>query len=34
MTGNILDPEVVDTLRHVAGVTEYMEVIGCYHTIE
>ncbi|MDR1495401.1 MAG: chorismate mutase [Clostridiales Family XIII bacterium] len=34
MTGNILDPEVVDTLRHVAGVTEYMEVIGCYKTIE
>jgi prephenate dehydratase len=34
MTGNILDPEVRDTLRHVAGVTEYMEVIGCYRTIE
>jgi chorismate mutase/prephenate dehydratase len=34
MTGNILDPEVADTLRHVAGVTEYMEVIGCYRTIE
>jgi chorismate mutase/prephenate dehydratase len=34
MTGNILDPTVTDTLRHVAGVTEYMEVIGCYRTIE
>jgi chorismate mutase/prephenate dehydratase len=34
MTGNILDQAVVDTLRHVAGVTEYMEVIGCYRTIE
>jgi chorismate mutase/prephenate dehydratase len=34
MTGNILDPEVFFTLRHVAGVTEYMEVIGCYRTIE
>ncbi|MDR3226036.1 MAG: chorismate mutase [Clostridiales Family XIII bacterium] len=33
LTGNILDPEVIDTLRHVAGVTEYMEVIGCYQTI-
>jgi chorismate mutase/prephenate dehydratase len=34
LTGNILDKEVKDTLRHVAGVTEYMEVIGCYRTIE
>jgi chorismate mutase/prephenate dehydratase len=34
LTGNILDPDVTDTLRHVAGVTEYMEVIGCYRTIE
>ncbi|MDR0596353.1 MAG: chorismate mutase [Clostridiales Family XIII bacterium] len=34
LTGNILDPEVRDTLRHVAGVTEYMEVLGCYNTIE
>jgi len=34
LTGNILDPEVKDTLRHVSGVTEYMEVLGCYRTIE
>jgi prephenate dehydratase len=34
VTGNILDPAVTDTLRHLAGVTEYMEVIGCYRTIE
>jgi chorismate mutase/prephenate dehydratase len=34
LAGNIEDPVVVDTLHHVAGVTEYMEVIGCYNTIE
>ncbi|MDR0519233.1 MAG: chorismate mutase [Clostridiales Family XIII bacterium] len=34
LTGNILNPVVKDTLRHVAGVTEYMEVLGCYNTIE
>ncbi|MDR3072728.1 MAG: chorismate mutase [Clostridiales Family XIII bacterium] len=28
--GNISDPLVADTLRHVGGVTEYLEVIGCY----
>jgi chorismate mutase/prephenate dehydratase len=33
LSGNIMDPLVVDTLRHAAGVTEYLEVLGCYHTI-
>jgi chorismate mutase/prephenate dehydratase len=34
ISGNIDDQHVIDTLRHVAGVTEYMEVIGCYSTID
>ncbi|MDR2487280.1 MAG: chorismate mutase [Clostridiales Family XIII bacterium] len=34
IAGNIDDPLVLDTLRHVAGVTEYMEVIGCYSTMD
>jgi chorismate mutase/prephenate dehydratase len=28
--GNIKDPDVIDTLKHVTGVTEYLEVLGCY----
>jgi chorismate mutase/prephenate dehydratase len=30
ISGNITDPVISDTLRHVAGATEYLEVIGCY----
>ncbi|MDR2157014.1 MAG: chorismate mutase [Clostridiales Family XIII bacterium] len=33
ISGNILDRGIVDTLRHVAGATEYLEVLGCYHTV-
>ncbi|MDR1028441.1 MAG: chorismate mutase [Clostridiales Family XIII bacterium] len=33
LAGNILDPMICDTLRHAAGVTEYLEVLGCYRTI-
>ncbi|MDR0851429.1 MAG: chorismate mutase [Clostridiales Family XIII bacterium] len=33
IAGNILDPLVIDTLQHAAGVTEYLEVIGCYNTL-
>jgi chorismate mutase/prephenate dehydratase len=34
IAGNILDPMIIDTLNHVIGATEYLEVIGCYNTIQ
>jgi chorismate mutase/prephenate dehydratase len=33
ISGNILDPDMIDTLIHAAGVTEYFEVIGCYRQV-
>ncbi|MDR0854372.1 MAG: chorismate mutase [Clostridiales Family XIII bacterium] len=33
ISGNILDEEIKDTLKHAAGVTEYFEVIGCYSEV-
>lgn len=33
LSGNIMDPKVQETLRHVAGATEYLEVLGCYKTV-
>jgi chorismate mutase/prephenate dehydratase len=33
ISGNIKDPVVLETLRHVAGLAEYLEVIGCYNLI-
>ncbi|MDR0909956.1 MAG: chorismate mutase [Spirochaetaceae bacterium] len=30
IAGNILDPEVISTLRQVEAATAYMEVTGCY----
>lgn len=32
--GNILDPVMIDALRHALAVTEYFEVIGCYSVTE
>ena len=33
IVGNIQDPLVQDTLHHAAGITDYLEVLGCYETI-
>jgi chorismate mutase/prephenate dehydratase len=32
--GHIEDKLVQETLRHTAGATEYLEVLGCYNTID
>jgi chorismate mutase/prephenate dehydratase len=33
LSGSILNPMIVETLRHASGVTEYLEVLGCYRTV-
>jgi chorismate mutase/prephenate dehydratase len=33
IAGNISDPLVVSTLRHVSAATAYMEVMGCYDMV-
>ena len=34
LAGNITDPLVIETLNHASGLMEYLEVLGCYDTIE
>ena len=33
VNGNICDPEMIETLKHAAGATDYFEVIGCYKQV-